>query len=257
MNYSLPFLLVIYFFKTQMLWAQKEYPAPPRIEPLPSFEKVYVYSGLAVNLIPANENKAIIYGDLYHGIRVKFRRGKLKIRKGLSDLLENNNAYIDLYYNDTPEGILLHQGATVYCDTTLLSNKLLIKAHEGAQFAGNVSTRFLITKARTGGSIHLVGNTQKHLIRVSTGGICETSDLLAQNTNARIFSGGEVTLFNKKEVEAHVALGGYIWIRGNPKSVVAKRTIAGEIYKFNGHKLLTPRKHTKINAIHLENSNQP
>ena len=229
MKLSIPYLLLIFLIKISCLHAQQDAFKGPRKDTLNDFNQLKVYSGIIVNLIPADENKAIIYGDRYGGIRLIQKGNTLKLRMRLGELFYYNNAYVDLYYKTTLHTIKLHQGAVLYTEKPLTQANLLLKVHEGARFEGEITTEKLTTKIRTGGIVSLNGSTSEHIIKVSTGGICEANKLVSKRTQVRVFAGGDVGIFSNERVEAHVSMGGNIGIKGNPKSVIARRTIAGEI----------------------------
>lgn len=227
-------MLLFILLPFQVLTAQKDDPLfNPRKESLGNFTQLKIYSGIIVNLIPSDENKAIIYGDHYGGILLKQKGNTLKVRMRFRELFHYNNTYVDLYFKRPLHVLKLHQGAQVNTQAPLKHNKIVIKAHEGARFDGVVNTELLITKARTGGLVRLEGSTSEHILKVSTGGICFAEDLLSDRTQVSIFAGGEVGVFSDQHIEAHVSMGGNIGIKGKPKSIIARRTFAGEIYSLN------------------------
>lgn len=227
-------ILLLFLLPIQVLKAQNNDPLfNPRKVVLGNYTQLKIYSGITVNLIPSNENKAIIYGDHYGGILFKQKGNTLKIRMRLGELFHYNNTYVDLYFKRPLQVLKLHQGAQVNTQAPLKHNKIVLKVHEGARFDGVVNTELLITKARTGGLVRLEGTTSAHILKVSTGGICFAEELLSDRTQVSIFAGGEVGVFSDQHIEAHVSMGGNIGIRGKPKSIIARRTIAGEIYSLN------------------------
>lgn len=205
----------------------------PRIIKIDSFNELKVYSGIIVNLIPSDVNKAVIYGDRYGGLVLKQKRNTLKLRIRLSEMIHYNNTYIDLYYKDSLNGLILHQGASVDSKRPIKTNKLLIKANEGAEFEGEIIADQLFTKARTGELLRLFGKVKNHRIRISTGGICNVQDLITDHTAINVFAGGEAFVYSENLVNAKVSMGGNIKINGSPKQVIARRSFAGQIYSGN------------------------
>jgi len=225
--------ILLFFIQTISINAQDDPFNIPKKERLYDFTQLKVYSGIFVNLIPSDVNKAIIYGDRYGGILLKQKGNTLKLRMRIGELFNYHNAYVDLYYKSPLQVLKLHQGAVIQTEAPLTQSKFLLKAHEGSQFEGTIETEYLVTKVRTGAMVFLSGETDEHILKVSTGGICEAQNLKSNRTQVRVFAGGEVGIFSDTQVQAHVSMGGSIGIQGKPKSVIATRTIAGEIYNQN------------------------
>lgn len=192
-----------------------------------------IYSGIIVNLIPSDTNRMEIYGDRYGGIVATHKGNTLKIRMRLTELFHYNNAYIDLYYKAPIHSIKMHQGAVVEATRPLKNEKNVLKAHEGAQFSGTIQAEYLISKSRTGGMLQLQGKVKEHRLYVSAGGSCEAEDLITHSTQVRVFAGGYARIYSENNIDANVVMGGNIGIKGNPTTISARRTIAGEIYDAN------------------------
>ncbi|MDG1762467.1 MAG: DUF2807 domain-containing protein [Flavobacteriaceae bacterium] len=202
----------------------------PRFIKIESFNALKVYSGVIVNLIPSDTNKAVIYGDRYGGLVLKKKGNTLKLKIRLGEMIYYNNTYVDLYYKDSLNSLTLHQGAYVDSKRPIKTNKLLIKAHEGSEFEGEIIADQLFTKARTGGLLTLYGKVKKHQIQISTGGSCYAQDLITDHTSISVFAGGDAIVYSENLINAKVSMGGNIKINGNPKQVIAKRSFAGQIY---------------------------
>lgn len=245
MKYTLYSFILLFFIQIVSTYAQEDPLTTPRKDRLNDFTQLKVYSGILVNLIPSYENKAIIYGDRYGSIRVRQKGNTLKLRMRFGELFYYHNTYVDLYFKSPLHVVKLHQGASVQTEAPLSQSKFLLKAHEGAQFEGTLETEYLVTKVRTGAQVSLRGKTSEHILKVSTGGVCEARNLKSDRTQVSVFAGGEVGIFSDTQVEAHVSMGGTIGIQGKPKSIIARRTIAGEIYSQNQN---TNRSYPKRNS---------
>ncbi|MGC6421564.1 MAG: GIN domain-containing protein [Flavobacteriaceae bacterium] len=221
------------FLLVTSLVAQNNPLDEPRTRVLNDFHQLNVYSGIYVNLIPAKVNKAIIYGDRYGSIRLIQKGKTLKLRRRLDELFYSTKAYVDLYFKPPLNSIKLHQKANLSTEAILQQNHLQLNVHEGSKFKGTVNTKQLITKVRTGGHALVDGTAEQHRIIVSTGGLCKAMKLSTNRTRIKIFAGGKANIFAKDQIEASVAFGGNIWILGNPKNLIARRTIAGQINHYD------------------------
>ena len=86
MKYTLYSFILLFFIQIVFTYAQEDPLTTPRKDRLNDFTQLKVYSGIQVNLIPSDENKAIIYGDRYSSIRVRQKGNTLKRRMRFGEL---------------------------------------------------------------------------------------------------------------------------------------------------------------------------
>ena len=201
----------------------------PRTFSVNPFRVLKVNSGIIVNLIPSEENKIVIYGDRYNGVIIKEKGATLKLKIRLSELVNFDQPYVDLYYSENLEGIKIHQGALVEALRPLKSEKLILKTHEGSEFSGEIMGTELISKVHTGSLITLSGKVDKHFLKIRTGGVCKAQDLITDQSNVAVFAGGTGKVYSENKVSARVSFGGYIHLYGSPKEINASRNFGGHI----------------------------
>lgn len=231
------FISILFFVSTSALYAQSNngnlFNKPKTIKLFP-FEIVKVYSGIILNLIPSDENKMVIYGDPYQGVVAKEKGSMLKLKIRLTELIPYNQPFIDLYYTEQLKTIKVHQGAKVEALRPLISEKLLLKAHEGSEFSGEIIATELTTKVHTGSVINLYGGVKKHHLKVNTGGVCSAEEMLTDRSKVTAFAGGNGRVYAEEAIHAKVHFGGNICLFGNPEEIYVSRTLGGTIISGNG-----------------------
>ena len=223
------FLFSLLFFSLNAQYQSDDLLEQPKTIGLKTFKTLSVNSGIVLNLIPSDKNKMIVYGDRYNSVVIKEKGETLKINIRFSELIHFDQPFVDLYYSEQLENIKLHQGSVVEAVRPIKTSQLLLKAHEGSQFTGEIKANFLNSKVHTGSFLKLSGHVQNHLLKVRTGGVCLSKDLITEQTIVNASTGGDGIIYSEKEVFAKVVLGGYISISGNPKKINASRLFGGEI----------------------------
>lgn len=220
----------------------------PRTIKLSPFSTLKVNSGIVLNLIPSDENKVVIYGDTYSGVRVQEKGFSLKLKIRFSELISYNQPYIDLYYTEELAQIKIHQGSVVKALRPVKTENLILKAHEGSEFSGEIMATELTTKVHTGSFVNLYGRVKIHRLKVNTGGVCRAEEMLSDHSWVTTFAGGNGKVYVDEKVFAKVHFGGNIYLFGNPKEIYASRTFGGNIidgYGFD-HKE-NQRRHSRLN----------
>ena len=83
----------------------------------------------------------------------------------------------------------------------------------------------------TGGKLFLSGKVTNHQSSVSSGGACEGEIFETEQTKVNVTAGGMSYVHATELLEARVTAGGIIRIYGNPKKIVTKKTIGGQIFE--------------------------
>ena len=220
----------------------------PRTVKLFPFKTVKVYSGIVMNLIPSDENKMVVYGDPYQGVVAKEKGNTLKLKIRLTELIPCNQPFIDLYYTEQLNAIKIHQGAEVEALRPLISEKLVLKAHEGSEFSAEINASELTTKVHTNSIVNLYGKVKTHHLKVNTGGICMAEEMLSDRSWVTAFAGGNGRVYSEEAIHAKVHFGGNIYLFGNPEEIYAYRTFGGTIIDGNGfHHEIGKRRFSRLN----------
>lgn len=193
------------------------------------FSELKVFDLIAVNLIPASENKIVITGENSEDVKIINDNGTLKIRMVLDKRFKGEDTSINLYYSklNIIDG---NEGSIITSSTPIKQNSIEIKTQEGAKINLALDVGFIKAKAVSGGIINLTGKTQTQDITLNSGGIYEAKELISNNTIIKITAGGEAQIFANDSVNIKINAGGNVRVYGNPKEVTQKSFAGGNIY---------------------------
>jgi hypothetical protein len=195
------------------------------------FINLKVYSGIEVKLIPADENKLLISGEDRMDVVAKIKGHTLKIRHSLEHIFNPTFTYVELYHTGLLDEITLYQGANLKVDSTYRQTSISLKVQEGASMNFKFDGEKLSSIVSTGGKLFLSGKSTTHLLSVSSGGACEAEVFETEQTKVNVTAGGLAYVYATKLLEAKVTAGGIIRTYGNPKKVVTKKAIGGQIFE--------------------------
>ncbi len=189
------------------------------------FHEIKVYDLIEVNLIHSDENRILIKGDHVDDIRFVNKDGVLKLRMQLDKKFQGEDTLIEVYYTglETIDG---NEGARIVCNETVKTDRITLKAQEGAQIKIGLDVDRVEVRSVTGGMIEASGLAKNQEIVLNTGGIFEGRDLKTSNASVKISAGGEATLSASDKVDINVRAGGDVYVYGNPEEV-QKNTFAG------------------------------
>ena len=195
------------------------------------FINIKVYSGIEVKLIPSDENKLIISGEDNVSVVTKIKRKTLKIRHSLEHILNPTFTYVELYHKAILDEISLYQGSDLSSDKTYNQTSISLKVQEGSTMNLVFQGEKISSLVSTGGQLFLSGKVTNHQTVVNSGGACEAETLISEQTKASVTAGGLSYVNASKLIEAKVTAGGIIRIYGNPKKIITKKTIGGQIFE--------------------------
>ena len=195
------------------------------------FINLKVYSGIEVKLIPANENKLLISGEDRMDVVARIKGQTLKIRHSLEHILNPTFTYVELYHTGLLDEITLYQGSSLKVDSTYKQTSISLKVQEGATMNFKFEGEKLTSIVSTGGKLFLSGKVTNHQSSVSSGGACEGEIFETEQTKVNVTAGGMSYVYATELLEARVTAGGIIRIYGNPKKIVTKKTIGGQIFE--------------------------
>jgi len=164
------FIVLSLFFLFQGLYAQEE----KIIQELQKFTELKAFDGIAVNLIPSTENKAIITGANTQKVVIVNNGGKLKVRMQLDKIFSGYRTFIDLYFTEKLTLIDVNEDARITSEETFTQNVLELRAQEGGELILNCQTEQMLIKAVTGGRVTTSGFTDNQDIIINTGGSCKS-----------------------------------------------------------------------------------
>lgn len=218
-------LVVLLLFLFHGLEAQEE----KRIQELQNFTELKAFDGIAVNLIPSNENKAVITGVNTQKVVLVNNKGKLKIRMQLDKIFSGYRTFIDLYFTEKLAIIDVNEDARISSESTFEQGFLELKAQEGGELELNCQTEQLLVKAVTGGKILTSGFTDNQDIQINTGGSYDGKNFKSKFTTVSVNAGGNAALYATKYVKADVKAGGVVEVYGDPEKMDEKTVFGGRI----------------------------
>lgn len=224
------FLILPYFIYTQDE-SQIDEATHQREVLVDDFINIKVYSGIEVKLIPSDENKLVISGEDNISVVTKIKRKTLKIRHSLEHILNPTFTYVELYHKAILDEISLYQGSDLSSDKTYNQTSISLKVQEGSTMSLVFQGEKISSLVSTGGQLFLSGEVTNHQTVVNSGGVCEAETLISEQTKASVTAGGLSYVNASKLIEAKVTAGGIIRIYGNPKKIITKKTIGGQIFE--------------------------
>ena len=229
------YIFCFFFISSFFINAQEEnqiIEAPQGREVLvDDFTNIKVYSGIEVKLIPSDENKLVIIGEDNVSVVTKIKRKTLKIRHSLEHILNPTFTYVELYHKAILDEISLYQGSDLSSDKTYNQTSISLKVQEGSTMSLVFQGEKISSLVSTGGQLFLSGEVTNHQTVVNSGGACEAETLISEQTKASVTAGGLSYVNASKLIEAKVTAGGIIRIYGNPKKIITKKTIGGQIFE--------------------------
>ncbi|MDT0606283.1 head GIN domain-containing protein [Croceitalea rosinachiae] len=213
------------FFLLQGLYAQEE----KIIQELQKFTELKAFDGLAVNLIPSTENKAVITGANTQKVVIVNNGGKLKIRMQLDKIFSGYRTFIDLYFTEKLTLVDVNEDARITSEETFTQEVLELRAQEGGELELNCQTEQMLVKAVTGGKVTTSGFTDNQDIIINTGGSYNGSKFKSKFTTISVNAGGNATLYATKYVKADVKAGGTVKVYGDPEKMDEKTVFGGKI----------------------------
>ena len=195
------------------------------------FINIKVYSGIEVKLIPAEENKLLIRGEDRMDVVAKIKGQTLKIRHSLEHILNPTFTYVELYHKGEIDEVSLYQGTTIKVDSIYRQTSITLKVQEGSTMNFMFEGQKLTSMVSTGGKLFLSGKVTNHQSSVSSGGACEGEIFKTEQTKVNVTAGGLSYAYASELLEAKVTAGGIIRIYGNPRKMVTKKAIGGQIFE--------------------------
>ena len=196
---------------------------------LKAFDKVKVYKGLEVNLIPSHEQKIVITGEKASEVYLKNKKGSLTITLNLKSVFDSKSLQIDLYYTGFLLELEVFQGATIRSIHTLEQAQLQLSAQEDAHIELDLALEYLKIKALTGGSLQLTGSTKAQNCKFSTGATYQAFNLKSKHTNIVVSSGAVANIYTDAVLDAKATFGGLVNYKGSPSSLLSKKSMGGQI----------------------------
>ena len=153
------------------------------------FNKVKVYDGIRVTIIPSESDSLLIEGKNKEHVSIKLKNGSLQIRMDIKKMFSGFNTTVALFNSSPIEEIDANQGSFISCQDVLFQPSITLKAQEGAEIEAILDVQKVTTKIISGGIINIKGSavTQNH--KVSAGGVLEASTLESEQVVIKVAAG--------------------------------------------------------------------
>ena len=208
---------------------------------LGQFDEIKVFDGIRVTVIPSQADSLVIEGKNKDFVSYKNKNGRLYIRMNVKKRLSGFNTTVALFSSTPLEVIDVNEGAFVSFQDVLFQQSIVFKAQEGAEIDAILDVQKVTTKTVSGGIVNLKGAavTQEH--RVSAGGVVDAATLDSQQVQVSVKAGGSAAVSATELADARVSFGGSVKVYGEPKKLIQKTAVGGNIA------LVDPTKQTPTN----------
>ena len=194
------------------------------------FIGVKVYSGLEVNLIASEVNKAVVYGSQSDDVLLGMKNGVLQLKIALGSLSDSLSTRVDLYHSKLLNEITATQQAKITSQVPLVQTSLNLKSSTAAVMDFEIYTDRLDAVATNGGRIELEGTVSSFNLNVNTGGSCEAEQLQTTQVQTKLIGGGYAYVTVSDLINAEVIAGSVLRVYGDPVKKVYQKKLGGKLY---------------------------
>ncbi len=196
------------------------------------FDAVEIDSGLRVNFIQSDDNRAVVSGSKREEVRIYNENQKLIISSRLRKIVEEKSAIVNIYYRDL-KSVDAKENSDIELCGTIEQPEIAFIAREGAGIVAELNVNNLKATVITGGVLTLSGEAEIQNIEVRSEGFFRGEYVVGENVNVTIKGGGTANVNSILSVDAEVEAGGEVYIYGDPEKIVQNPGIAGTIQKIN------------------------
>lgn len=194
------------------------------------FIGVKVYSGLEVNLIASEVNKAVVYGSQSDDVILGMKNGVLQLKIALGSLSDSLPTRVDLYHSKLLNEITATQQAKITSQAPLVQTSLILKSNTAAVIDIEIYADRLDAVATNGGRIELEGTVSSFNLNVNTGGSCEAEQLQTTQVQTKLIGGGYAYVTVSDLINAEVIAGSVLRVYGDPVKKVYQKKLGGKLY---------------------------
>lgn len=194
------------------------------------FIGVKVYSGLEVNLIASEVNKAVVYGSQSDDVILGMKNGVLQLKIALGSLSDSLPTRVDLYHSKLLNEITATQQAKITSQVPLVQTSLNLKSSTAAVIDFEIYADRLDAVATNGGRIELEGTVSSFNLNVNTGGSCEAEQLQTTQVQTKLIGGGYAYVTVSDLINAEVIAGSVLRVYGDPVKKVYQKKLGGKLY---------------------------
>ena len=194
------------------------------------FLGIKVYSGLEVNLIASEVNKAVVYGPQSDDVILGIKNGVLQVKISLGSFSDSLPTRVDLYHSKLLNEITATQQAKITSQGPLVQTSLSLKSNSAAVLDFEIYADRLDALATNGGRIELEGTVSSFNLNVNTGGSCEAEQLQTSQVQTKLIGGGYAYVTVSDLINAEVMAGSVLRVYGDPVKKVYQKKLGGKLY---------------------------
>ena len=200
---------------------------------LGEFDEIKVFDGIRVTVIPSEADSLVVEGKNKEFLSYKNKNGRLYIRMDLKKRFGGFNTTVALFSSNPLEVIDANEGSFVSCQDVLFQQSITLKSQEGAEIEALLDVQKVRTKTVSGGIVSLKGAAKIQTHKVSAGGVVKASTLDSEQVEVRVKAGGKAAVRASELAEISVSFGGKVNVHGQPKKLVKKIAVGGNISLVN------------------------
>lgn len=195
---------------------------------LGDFNEIKVFDLINVELVQANENRAVISGDNSSDVELVNKNGTLRIRMRLGQNFVGNKTVVTLYFKNL-DVIDANEGTYVTSENSFKQYQLELRVQEGAIIKVPIEVTDIKVKAVTGGEIEVVGKATRQDIAINTGGIYDGQSMTSESAYVAIRAAGEAHIKATKLADINIRAGGDVFVYGQPEKLNENKFLGGRI----------------------------
>ena len=197
-----------------------------------SFSKVKVFNGISVELISGTENRIEISGGLKDQVETVNKNGTLHIRMAFKKSFEGEQITAKVYYKQIDE-VQASEGSYISNSSVIKQKIFTLEARHGSSIKLNLNVDKVNVRSVTGGIVILNGEARNMAVNLGTGGVLKAKDLVAENANVKVTTGGQSDVNVTDLLEVTIKAGGDVNVYGNPQTIDEKITLGGSVTKMS------------------------
>ncbi len=194
------------------------------------FLGIKVFSGLEVNLIASEVNKAVVYGPQSDDVILGVKNGVLQVKISLGSLSDSLPTRVDLYHSKSLNEITATQKSKITAQEPLVQTSLKLKSNSAAVLNFEIYADRLDAVATNGGRIELEGTVSSFNLNVNAGGSCEAEQLQTSQAQTKLIGGGYAYVTVSDLINAEVIAGSVLRVYGDPVKKVYQKKLGGKLY---------------------------
>jgi len=225
------FCFSVFSFSQESQLSLKQGTSKNRTILVSKFTELKLTSGVVAKIILGDKYKIVLSGDNKNVIyKQKDSLLELKFSKALfSSNIEKKDTIL-IYYKNTIDAIFIGKNSFLTTDKEIKQTSIDITVASNGIAKLKFDTEKINFRLIKGGTAFLEGKTTVLNLFSGTSSVCEAEKLIADQVDVTASKTGIAYVYGKKLVEASVFVKGIIRIHGNPKKIVKKTTLGGQIF---------------------------